>query len=231
MILGILSGKEKKTVKDFLKKIPTRIRKGVEAVCVDLYTGFINAAKEVFPSQTKITADRFHVAKLYRNAVEDLRKKEMARLKKELADEEYKKLKGAMWIIRKKESDLSDEEKEVRNHLFKYSPDLKKAYELSNEITDLFNSDISKFHAKHKINTWIRKVQGSGLKCFDKFINTLRRLKDEICNYFIDRNSSGFVEGLNNKIKSIKRRCYGITNTDHLFQRIYLDITGYSRFK
>ena len=41
---------------------------------------------------------------------------------------------------------------------------------------------------------------------------------------------SGFVEGLNNKIKVIKRRCYGISNIDHLFQHIYLDIFGYSLY-
>lgn len=49
---------------------------------------------------------------------------------------------------------------------------------------------------------------------------------EEITNYFTDRQSSGFVEGLNNKIKVIKRRCYGIFNIQHLFQRIELDLNG-----
>ena len=53
---------------------------------------------------------------------------------------------------------------------------------------------------------------------------------DEITNYFLDRQTSGFVEGLNNKIKVIKRRCYGILNVKHLFQRIYLDLSGYTLF-
>ena len=52
----------------------------------------------------------------------------------------------------------------------------------------------------------------------------------EIANYFIDRQTSGFVEGLNNKIKVIKRRCYGILNVKHLFQRIHLDLSGYALF-
>ncbi len=41
---------------------------------------------------------------------------------------------------------------------------------------------------------------------------------NEIANYFVSHKSSGFVEGLNNKIKIIKRRCYGIFRLDHLFQ-------------
>ena len=53
---------------------------------------------------------------------------------------------------------------------------------------------------------------------------------DEITNYFLDRQTSGFVEGLNNKIKVIKRRCYGIRKVETLFQRIWLDLEGLDRF-
>ncbi|MEA1895312.1 MAG: transposase, partial [Euryarchaeota archaeon] len=63
-----------------------------------------------------------------------------------------------------------------------------------------------------------------------KFISTLDKYMDKITNYFINRQTSGFVEGLNNKIKVIKRRCYGILNVKHLFQRIHLDLTGYSLY-
>ena len=63
-----------------------------------MYDGFINAAKEVFGTKITIVIDRFHVAKNDRGAIETLRKKEMRRLKKELSEEEYKKLKNIMWI-------------------------------------------------------------------------------------------------------------------------------------
>ena len=53
---------------------------------------------------------------------------------------------------------------------------------------------------------------------------------DEITNDFLDRQTSGFVEGLNNKITVIKRRCYGILNVKHVFQRIYLGLSGYALF-
>ena len=43
-------------------------------------------------------------------------------------------------------------------------------------------------------------------------------------------DTSGWVEGINNKVKVIKRRCYGITNLKHLFQRIFLDLQGYDVF-
>ena len=194
-----------------------------------MYEGFINAAKEVFGKKL-IVVDRFHVAKLYRNGLEGLRKKEMRRLKNELSEEEYKKLKGVMWILRKAKSKLMDEEKETLECLFKHSPLLELASDFSNDLTDIFEEDISKSKAKRKINSWKKRVKRSDLTCFDGFIKTLEKSIDEITNYFIDRQTSGFVEGLNNKIKVIKRRCYGILNTNHLFQRIFLDVQGYGLY-
>ncbi|RZN34552.1 MAG: hypothetical protein EF813_09840 [Methanosarcinales archaeon] len=52
----------------------------------------------------------------------------------------------------------------------------------------------------------------------------------QITNYFINRQTSRFVDGLNNKIKVVKRRCYGILNIKHLFQRIYFDLEVHSLY-
>ncbi|MDM8522612.1 ISL3 family transposase [Desulfococcaceae bacterium HSG8] len=228
--LSLPGDRKKKTVKKFLKTIPKRLRKNLGGVCSDMYDGFINAAKEVFGKRVIIIADRFHVAKLYRKDFDGFRRNEMNRLKKELSEEEYGKLKGAMWALRKKEDRLSDEEKEILNCLFGYSPELKLAYDFCNELTDIFEEDICKSDAEREIRIWKIRVGASGLKCFDSFLKTLGKRYREITNYFISRQTSGFVEGLNNKIKVIKRRCYGITNTDNLFRRIFLDIRGYSLF-
>jgi hypothetical protein len=77
---------------------------------------------------------------------------------------------------------------------------------------------------------WQECVRHSGLSRFDDFLNTLDHWWNEITNYFANRDSSGFVEGLNNKLKVLKRRCYGLFNLGHLFQRIFLDLEGYRLF-
>lgn len=230
IILAVLNGRKKSTVKAFLTSIPKRLKKTVLAVCSDLYEGYINAAKEVFGTNVIVVVDRFHIAKLYRNGLDELRKKEMKHLKKELSKEEYKKLKGAMWILRKDIEELTGEDLDVLKWLFKYAPILELAYKLRNELTDIFEGDHSKSEAKRKINRWKERVIKSGLSCFNSFLSILDNWLDDIANYFINRQTSGFVEGLNNKIKVIKRRCYGIFNVKHLFQRIHLDLEGYSLF-
>ena len=229
-LIGVLENREKSTVKKFFLSIPSKLRKTVKVVCSDLYIGFINAAKEVFGKKVKVVADRFHVAKLYRSGLDELRKKEMRRLKNELLKEDYDKLKNVMWLLRRKFIDLSPAQQDTLNLLFVYSPDLRLAYDLSYNLTSIFDSQILKGEAKRKIKGWMRRVKNSNLTCFNKFLKTLDSYMEEISNYFYDKNSSGFVEGLNNKIKVLKRRCYGLTNIKHLFQRVRLDLEGYSLF-
>ncbi len=193
-------------------------------------TAILTHALEVFGEDVVVVVDRFHLAKLYRKGPDNLRKKETTRLKKELAKEEYRKLKGVMWMLHKDAKELAEEELEVLKLLFKYYSILYITYKLCNDLTDIFDSDISKSEAQIKINDWKNKVIKSGLTCFNKFLSTLDKRMCGVVNYFISRQTSGFVKGLNNKIKVIKRRCYVIFNVEHLFQRIYLDLEGYSLF-
>lgn len=95
VILTVLKGREKKTVGDFLRSISKKLRATFKQVCADLYEGFVNAVKEILPD-AKVVADRFYVAKLYRAAVDKLRKSEMKQLKAVLEKEEYAGLKGVM---------------------------------------------------------------------------------------------------------------------------------------
>src|SRR2546427_694550 len=83
--------------------------------------------KEIFGKQVKIVIDRFHVAKLYRKGLDTLRKQELRRLKQALSEEEYTHLQGAMWALRKPEEKRTDEEKDLLERLFIYSPQLKVA--------------------------------------------------------------------------------------------------------
>lgn len=229
VILGVLADREKESVVAFLRSIPQRLSQTIHTACCDMYEGFIQAVREELP-MTRIVVDRFHVTRHYHQAADDLRQSELKRLKQELPKEEYQQLKGSMWAFRKQPPDLRPEERQVLRKLWKLAPKLKQAYDLRQQLSAVFNQGISPAVGKRKIRAWIQRVQKSGLKCFDQFLKTLAHWWEEITNYFIDRASSGFVEGLNNKLKVLKRRCYGIFNRDHLFQRIYLDLEGYRLF-
>ena len=171
-VIALLRGRKKEVVKAFLKSMPEEVKKTVKYVCSDLYEGFINAAKEVFGKKVKIVIDRFHVAKLYRKGVDELRKQELVRLKKVLSKAAYAELKGAMWALRKDPSKLTDKEKAVLAKLFEYSPLLKQAYELQRDLTAIFEMDIDRREAKKRIRQRNREAVKSGLDCYHGFIKT-----------------------------------------------------------
>jgi len=229
-ILAALPDRKKKTVKKFLRTIPQRLRATIHTVCLDMWQHFIAAVEDVFGDEVEITVDRYHVAKTYRAAADKIRKKELRRLKKELPAAEYKELKGIMWVYRKKKADLSSDETDLLERFFAYSPDAEKAYDLREDLTAIFEKPLSKEAAATEIKTWRKQVEQSNLTCFDAFLTTLDNHLAYITNYFGKRLNSGFVEGFNNKVKVIKRRCYGIFKVDHLFQRIFLDLEGYRLF-
>jgi len=229
VILGVLADRQKDTVVAFLRSIPVRLCQTIHTVCCDMYEGYREAVREELPT-ARIVVDRFHVAGHYHQAADGMRKQELSRLKQELPPEKYQGLKGSLWAFRKKPQDLKPEERQVLKRLFRYAPQLKQAYDLREQLTAIFEQQISKAQAERKIRLWMRQVKKSGLNCFDNFLKTLEHWWEEIINYFVDRASSGFVEGFNNKIKVLKRRCYGIFNREHLFQRIYLDLEGYRLF-
>ena len=233
-ILGVLADRKKETVRAFLESIPARLRPTMQKVCTDMWDGYVNAVEEFAAAHKdvslEVVVDRFHVAKNYRECVDKVRKKECRRLKAELTAEEYEKLEGVMWIVRKNNGDLTDMEREKLNFLFEHSPDLKLAYTFREELTSIFELNLTVEEGKDRLIKWYHKVRGSTLTCFDKFLTTLDDWIDKIANYFSDRLSSGFVEGLNNKVKVLKRRCYGILQITTLFQRLYLDLEGYRIF-
>jgi len=228
-VLGLLGDRSEATVRAFLDSIPARLRETITTTCCDLYDSYLQACRASLP-QARLVIDRFHVARLYRDAADGLRKSEMKRLKRSLSAETYRTLKGSLWAFRKRRDALLPDERAVLDRLFALAPTLQVAYTLRDDLTHIFDTAPAKNKAKRLLRAWQAKVRNSGLDCFDKFLDTLDRFWNEITNYFVDFQSSGFIEGLNNKLKVLKRRCYGLFNLTHLFQRIFLDLEGYRLF-
>lgn len=223
IVLAILPNRLKQTVLDFLNSIPVRLKGAIRRVCSDMYEGYINAAKEALPG-VDIVIDRFHVAKQYNKGVDELRKVTLLGLKQALPDEQYAKLKGLMWPFRRHFWDLEAEQHEQLAELFLYAPALKQAWLLRHELFLIYESPHTPEQAEQHFDRWIQQVRKTDLTCFDGFIQRLEASRADILTYFDGRHSSGFVEGLNNKLKVIKRRCFGLLDAGKLFQRIQIDL-------
>jgi len=228
-VLAVLPDRTKATLVQWLQSVPERRKQQIQTVCTDMWEAYVAAVEEVLP-HAAIVIDRYHVAVHYRDCADTLRKQELKRLRKELPKEQADQLKHTMWPFRKRKADLEADERERLARLFEQSPDLKQAYDLREALTRIFDTARSKAAGIRQIKQWRKQVEASGLTCFDPFLSLLDTWLFRIANYFRARQTSGFVEGLNNKLKVLKRRCYGIFNLRHLFQRITLDLEGYRRF-
>ena len=228
-IVAVLADRKKETVAAFRRTIPELLRRTIERAGTDMYEGFVNALTEEIPG-VEIVIDRFHVARAYRDCADTVRKQELKRLKRALPKAEYAEITGAMWPFRQRPADLKAQEAELLQRVFTYSPKVEAAYDLREELTELFERDDTKAGAKCAIRAWCKRVRASGLAEFESFLGTSDRWLDKITNYFQDRQTSGFVEGFNTRVKVLKRRCYGIFNVRTLFQRLTLDLHGYQLF-
>jgi transposase len=232
-VLGVLDGNSKEDILPFLRSIPKEILLSLEGITIDMGASYFSALKEVIDDVDRfnriVTIDRFHVAKLLGDKVDKERKKVIKRLKAEFEDDDkLENIKRTMWPFRHHRDDLSGDENNRLEKLFELAPSLKECYELREELYEIFELEkISKEKAKEKIDEWCTKAnlfETKGFNPFASFIETYRNYEENILNYFTNRISSGPVEGLNNKIKVIKRRGFGFRNIANFAKRLFLDI-------
>jgi len=200
-----------------------------------MWEGYLTAIDEFIGARSavkaELVADRFHVAKLYRECVDTLRKQECKRLRSEMDAKAYETLtKRIHWVLRRNHSALDEDGKQRLRKLFNVAPDLHQAYTLREELTAIFETPLSVWQGKRRLLAWAYKATKVAGDCFKSFVKLLRKHLEVIANYFQRRANSGFVEGLNTKLKLITRRSYGLRRSDTLFQRLWLDTVGFAHF-
>ena len=168
------------------------LRKTITGFTTDMWDGYLQAAADFVEDhadvEAKIVVDRFHVACNYRDAFDDLRKKELKRIKEALGTEPYEQIcKGMLWVLRNNHATLKPEDQIRLRTLFKHTPLLHQAYTFREELTAIFNRPYTTEQAKRAIQSWCNKVSASSVRCYDGFIKTLRRYWTYILNYVVIR--------------------------------------------
>jgi len=226
VLLGILGELTKAVVQAFLDSIPARLKATIHSVCVDMYETYHSAVKAALPA-ADLVVDRFHVAKLYSAAADHVRQEALAQLKHDLPPAEYKTLKGAHLVFRKHRATLAPDEYALLQRLFNYAPKLRLVYMFRESLFAIFEQPLTPQQAYSELNIWMFLVREQAIPGFDAFLGTLQAYWTEITNFFKHRLTSAFVEGLNTRIRVLTRRCFGLFNLTHFFQRLWLDLEGF----
>lgn len=222
-VIEVLENRLKESLDKYLDDMPQEMKSKIKQVSMDMWSPYYDSVVDKLP-HTEIVIDRFHVMKNLNDCLTNTRRE----ICREASKEDKAKLKGCRWILVKNCEDLTQEEQEKLNMVYETSPELKQAHILKEDFRRMFEEEDNKENASKALEDWLNRVVESGLKGLEKFLTTLSNWKDSILNYFNGKVTNGFVEGMNNKIKLIKRKGFGFTNHKHFRYRV-LDVCGLSR--
>lgn len=168
---------------------------------------------------TQITQELDTQRKREKRNIEELILKAKATSKKAEYEQILAGLNKSKYPLLKNEDSLNEEQMHKLIQVKNVSPLLKAMHELKEKIRKVFNQTNNWYTGVFKLGMWLAKAK----KYFTKSNNTMIRWFDEIIAYFDNRTTSGTVEGINNKLKLIKRSGYGFKNFDNFRIRCLLN--------
>jgi transposase len=225
----ILEGRTKDELKKVLLGWGEDVLGGIEEVSIDLWKGYKSLVTEIMP-KAQVVADRFHVTVQINKELDMQRKTEKRTIEKKikLAKSQKEKLDNqnilagivaSKYSLLKNEQELNPKQKDKLVEVRNASPTLKIMHQLKEKFRKIFEKVERWADGLIELGGWLSKAQ----KYFVNSQSTIVRWLDEILAYFDNRTTSGIVEGINNKLKLIKRSAYGFTNFENFRNRCLLN--------
>lgn len=203
-VIYIGDGKGSNALDGFWKKVK-KAGVCIEAVATDLSPAFISAVMTNLPKAT-LVFDHFHVVKLMNDALDEIRRS-LVREEKDLNKRNV--IKGTRWLLLCNGKDIFDANFKTRlDNALKLNEPLMKAYYLKESLREIW-TQISKEQAVAVLEKWIEQAYQAKIPKLTRFANTLKAHKWGILAWYDYRISTGKLEGINNKIKTMKRQAYG----------------------
>ncbi len=213
-IIDILDDRTKDGLIKYFSTWSITAREKVKFVTMDMWNGYNSSISEMFPN-AKIIIDKFHVIKYIGDALKKVRKSVCKKLDKISKTKLFKD----RYLLKKANENVTDEEYETLLNHFEKSSYLETAYELKEEFRDIFMLN-NKKDAIEAFKCWCKRVKDTNIKEFKNIISTINNWYNQIFNYFDAKLTNGPIEGINTKIKLIKRTGYGFSNCANLRKRI-----------
>jgi transposase len=201
--LEVIDSHQQLDIIEALEQQPIEVREQIVEVSVDMWGGFPKVVEKVFPNAT-LVIDRFHVMQAAN--------KELNKVRRQVRIFD----RGSKFLLLRNGVDLRENERQVLEQILNRSKRLRKAYESKEELRAIYESPLTVEAGKLHFKEWLNRAQ----KIFSEVTTTIRNHLDGICNYFRTRTTSGPMEGINNRIKLIKRQAYGFVNFENFRKRL-----------
>lgn len=239
-LVAMIEGTKEEVVTQHLQKIRLSLRREVKEITLDMASSMKLIATKCFPRAVQVT-DRFHVQKLALEALQEMRIKyrwealdqenlaiSNAREKGvqytsvlfDNGDTRKQLLARSRYLLYKSQEKWSSTQKARAEILFTEYPDLKKAYNLTNQLRIIYNTSTNKNVAMTKLAHWYNDIEKANFKTFNTLARTISLNYRTILNYFDNRSTNASAESFNAKIKAFRAQFRGVRKINYFLFRL-----------
>ncbi len=196
----------------FFQELGERKSRRIRMAVMDMWKPFRAATEKAAP-QAAIVFDKFHILRHLNDALDEVRRSEYARL----AGKERSYIKGQRYTLLSHKENLTRSGRRNLRKVLKVNSRLNAAYVLRESFGQLWDYEREGW-ARRFFENWRESLKWQRLKPYEKFAEMIDKHWAGIAAYCRPENkvSLGFVEGLNNKIRVIQRRSYGLRDEEYL---------------
>jgi transposase len=214
-IVWVGKGRTEATLASFFEELTPQQRKPIEAVASDMASGFRSAVEKACP-QAALVYDLFHVVAKYSREVVDVVRLEEAKKQDEAG---RKLIKGSRYLLLKNAPNLLGSQRKALKELLAANQNLNTVYVLKDQLKRIWEYKHPAW-ARKALDQWCALAQESGIPALATFARNLCRHEKGIVNHCRYPIHTGRLEGINNKIKVIKRQAYGFRDDAYFILKI-----------
>ena len=196
-------GRKAENVDAFFRQMPPTVRKNIEAVSMDMWEAYIKVVQKWCPNAA-IVFDLFHVVKAFNKVIDEIRLHEYQKA----TDQGRSVLQGSKYLLLKNWDNLKRKQKATLLQILKVNERLNVVYYLK-ELLKYVWTYRYRASAKKALAEWCRLAREDGHSALTRFARKLEFFAYGILNHCDYPINNGQLEGVNNKIKVIKRIAYG----------------------
>jgi transposase len=213
-IIHAVEGKSKDDIRPFLKRLKQHARK-LKAIAMDMSASYFWAVREILPD-VDVVFDRFHVMSLMSKAIDSFRRE----YQRTMSRAGRKLLKGSRFLLLGNYENLDADKRSRLDELLQLNEPLATMHIMKEQLR-LFWDQKDRKSAESFLKNWCFEAMNSSIVQLTKVARTLMLYRTGILSYFDHRITNGPVEGLVNKIKTLKRQAYGYRDMEYFKLRLY----------
>ena len=208
-VLWVGKDRRYETLKAFFDTLNDEQRAAIKAIAMDMWDPYIKAVKECCP-KAAIVFDQFHVVRAFGRVIDSVRNREY----RKALQEGKEVMKGSKYLLLKNRENLRDEEKPRLKALLEMNQPLMTVYLLKDYLKKLWEYKYPRC-ARNSLEIWCSMARESGIRSLMAFAKMLQQYAYGIISHCRFPLHTSRLEGINNKIKVIKRRAYGFHDTEY----------------